>query len=257
MGVTRRKRARASIVRPTDKRWMLARVSGSIFQHLLTGWDALPAANRQKWTRRIGAGAVALFGLMLALVALGKALVQNNLLSWEPDFLRALELRGPFGFSGAVWFQTFGTDITLAILILFTAGISAWKGRPLTALSIILAFLVIDIVVRFGWLTWDRSRPDLIARGVASPSFHSFPSGHTGKTLAVYGFLASRWWQASRNITERVFILVVTTFIIVIVPLGRLRMGVHWPSDILGGYTIGLAWTMLLIWAARLEQRSR
>jgi undecaprenyl-diphosphatase len=183
----------------------------------------------------------------------GRFAAARQLLDWEPEFLRILETRGPFGFSSAVWFQTFGTDITLAILILFSASISAWNRRPITALSIPLAFIVVDLVVRFGWASWDRARPDVIMQGLASPGFHSFPSGHTGKTLAVYGFLASCWWRATRNVTERVFILVLMAFIAVIVPLGRLRMGVHWPSDILGGYSIGLAWLWCLIWAAQQE----
>ena len=242
---------------PTRKyrRWLLAELWVKLRARYTEGWRALPVQNRKRWAFTIIAGMLALFGVTAILVLVSKYAAAHHLLDWEADFLRRLELRGPFGFSSAVWFQTFGTDITLAILILFSSSIAAWTRRPLTALSIPLAFFAVDLAVRFGWASWDRSRPDVIMQGLAAPGFHSFPSGHTGKTLAVYGFLASRWWRATRNLTERVFILAITAFIVAIVPLGRLRMGVHWPSDILGGYTIGLVWLAVLVWAARQEDR--
>ncbi|MGH7459485.1 MAG: phosphatase PAP2 family protein [Longimicrobiales bacterium] len=255
MGVTRIERAQLSPGR-TPRRWLLASLWGRMRARYRESWLALPESHRKRWLLTILTCALGLFGLMAGLVQIGKIAVAQHLLDWEAEFLRTLELRGPFGFSGAVWFQTFGTDITLAILIMFSASLSAWNRRPLSALSIPLAFIGVDLVVRFGWASWDRVRPDIIMQGLASPGFHSFPSGHTGKTLAVYGFLAFLWWRATQNVTERVFVLVLTAFIVVIVPLGRLRMGVHWPSDIIGGYIIGMVWLGCLIWATRLENRT-
>jgi hypothetical protein len=42
-----------------------------------------------------------------------------------------------------------------------------------------------DLVVRFGWMIWDRARPDLLYGGIARPSFRSFPSGHAAKTMSL------------------------------------------------------------------------
>ena len=42
--------------------------------------------------------------------------------------------------------------------------------------------------------------------------------------------------------------------IALVVPIGRMRMGVHWPSDIAGGYILGLVWLFILIWALRNEK---
>jgi membrane-associated phospholipid phosphatase len=187
------------------------------------------------------------------MVKIGMALEAGGRLKWEADFLRTIEKRA-FGFSSAVWFQTFGTDITLWILLLVTVGLSAWRGRPLSALSIILSYAVIDLVVRYGWASWARDRPDIIAQGIARPGFHSFPSGHTGKTLCIYGLLGYIWIRASKSWIERVFVVLIISSIALVVPLGRMRMGVHWPSDIMGGYILGLAWLAILIWALRNEK---
>jgi undecaprenyl-diphosphatase len=204
-----------------------------------------------------GMGFVGMFAVIALLEALARWALAQSYFSWEIEFLRAVETYSPISFSTAIWLQTIGTDITLALLVVVTAGFCAWNHRPIAAISIVLAMVVVDLVVRFGWTLWDRARPDLIAQGLASPDFHSFPSGHTAKTVAVYGLLASLWWRATDKPTERTFILALLAFVLLVVPYGRLRMGVHWPSDILGGYIIGLIWLIFLLWAARFERRTR
>lgn len=208
----------------------------------------------RKWVRTIALGFVGMVLLVFALVAIGKALQRNGSLEWETPFLTSLGTSGPFSLSTAVWWQTFGTDITLIIMILLTTGIAVWVKRPLTAWSIVLAFVVMDPIVRVGWFLWDRARPRVLYEGVASPAFHSFPSGHTGKTLAVYGILAFIWIRASRSWIERLIALAVLASIAVVVPLGRLSMGVHWPTDILAGWTLGLYWLVILALALRFER---
>lgn len=180
-------------------------------------------------------------------------LVAERRLEWELTALEWIAENGPLSFSAAVWLQTFGTDITLILLVLLTAGIAVWKARPITAATIVLAYAGIDPVVRLGWLLWGRARPDIILDGVAAPDFHSFPSGHTGKTIAVYGVLAFLWMRAAPRWTERCIALLVFSGIALVVPLGRITMGVHWPTDIVAGSTLGLVWGIWLILALRYE----
>ncbi len=235
-------------------RWAIASLAGNIIGHFRTGWRKLPDRARRRWLITIALGIVFMFLLTFVLVRVGKSLTSSGNLDWEADFLRALEQRLFFGFSSAVWFQTFGSDITLWFVVLTTVGLSAWRGRPLTALSILLAYAVIDVVVRYGWASWDRDRPDIIGQGLARPGFHSFPSGHTGKTLCIYGLLGYIWMRSSKSWIERVIVFVIVLGIAVVVPVGRIRMGVHWPSDVMGGYTLGLAWLIILVWALKNEK---
>jgi undecaprenyl-diphosphatase len=237
----------------TQSSWASGSLARHMVGHFRLGWGKLPRAARKRWMISIAAGIAFMFVLMFVLVQIGTAMVASGRLDWEPDFLRAVEKRA-FGFSSAVWFQTFGTDITLWFLLLVTVGLSAWRGRPLSALSIILAYVVLDVVVRYGWASWARVRPDIIAQGIARPSFHSFPSGHTGKTLCIYGLLGYIWIRASKSWIERVLVGLIISSIALVVPLGRMRMGVHWPSDIMGGYILGLTWLGILIWALRNEK---
>jgi len=69
-----------------------------------------------------------------------------------------------------------------------------------------------------------------------------FPSGHTQGTVVVWGFLMSRF--------QRPWVWTIGMVMMVFVPLSRSYLGVHFPTDLLGGYVIGAI--LLLLWL-RLE----
>lgn len=198
------------------------------------------------WWLLLVRGALGLTAVMIVLMLAARGLAAAGALDGEDEFLRRLGEAGPLRFSSAVFVQTIATDITLLILIAFTAGIAAWSRKPITAASIVASFVVTDLVVRFGWLIWERERPDIIFGGIASPGYHSFPSGHAAKAVAVYGLLTVIWIRASANTIERTAALFILAAIITLVPLGRISMGVHWPSDLVGGWILGLAWVAVL-----------
>jgi membrane-associated phospholipid phosphatase len=192
-------------------------------------------------------------GLVFGMIAVMKRLVATGALAWEPEWeLRTIERSG-LTVSDGIWFQTLGTDITLWFVIFTFAGISAWNRRPLWALSVILAFLGVDLLVRLAWASWPRPRPDLVLGGAVAPGFASFPSGHTGKTLAVYGFLAYLWWSASRSWIERTLAVLIVAAFVVVTAGGRMLLGAHWPSDLVGGATLGAFWLAVLIVALRVS----
>lgn len=218
--------------------------------------DGVERTGRARWRAWWGLlvrGALALVAIMIVLMLAARGLAAAGALDGEDEFLRRLGETGPLRFSAAVFLQTIATDITLVILIAFTAGIAAWSRRPITAASIVASFVVTDLVVRFGWLIWERERPDIIFGGIASPGQHSFPSGHAAKAMAVYGLLTVIWIRASASTLERIAALIVLAAIITVVPLGRVSMGVHWPSDIVAGWILGLVWVAVMARGLALE----
>lgn len=233
--------------------WALGTLATTLREKLERDWQALPRAQRALWARDL------LLGVVLAVVALagGIALVYytsggTNRFEWETRALHAIEA-GPIGFSTAVWLQTFGTDLMLLVVVLIATGFAIWKDRPLLAITIVLSVLLMDALVRVGWFAFERTRPNVIAQGVATPGFHSFPSGHTSKTLALYGLLIAQWIKASNNALEKSLAVIVAFIICVVVPFGRVRMGAHWPTDILGGWAIGGVWLACALFALRHE----
>jgi membrane-associated phospholipid phosphatase len=190
------------------------------------------------------------------LVRVARSLLAAGHLDWEPRFLLWLGHDSGFSFADGVFFQTFGTDITLVILLTAASATAVWCRRPITAMSIWLAPLVVDLIGRVGWQLWDRVRPDILWQGIASPGFHSFPSGHTSKSFAAYGFLTLLWILASRSIIERSIAAVMLLFIAIVTPGGRMMIGVHWPSDVFAGWILGITWISILAWALRFERRA-
>lgn len=93
-----------------------------------------------------------------------------------------------------------------------------------------------------------RPRPD-IGYSLISRNGFSFPSGHATMSIVFYGLLGyliyricKKWWQK---------LLIVTTTLVIVYFIGfsRMYLGVHWPSDILAGWAVGLS---ILIFAITL-----
>lgn len=237
-----------------DSRLAIVRLVRVLRAKFKSGIAATPADHLRKWA------SIALAGVTAVMVALYGAIMLISMLSdsgqpfvWEAPALLMFEA-GPIGFSTGVWLQTLGTDFTLVIVVMTSAGIAIWNRRPLLAVSIVMSLVLMDAVVRIGWFSLERQRPDIIAQGIASPGFHSFPSGHTAKTLAIYGLLASHWFRVSHSTVERILIVLLVLLIASVVPFGRMRMGVHWPTDIIGGHFIATVWLIFIIFALKHER---
>jgi undecaprenyl-diphosphatase len=234
-------------------RWAIVALAKTLQSRFEAAWSFLPAPSVRGWATftLIGVAAV-LVALYAGIALLTFTVGAEQFYPWEAAALRLFEA-GPIGFSTAVWLQTLGTDFMLLSVVLTTTGLAIWNGRPLLAVSIVLTVVFMDAVVRVGWFSLARQRPDVIAQGLASPGFHSFPSGHTAKTLALYGLLAAQWFRASHSIVERMLVVLLLIGIALVVPFGRMRMGVHWPTDILGGYSIAAVWLIFILLALRHE----
>lgn len=240
----------------TGSSWAVVRLANTIAGHFERGWGVLPAPVVRSWARTILTGIAVTFAVLFSLIAYGRyRLGHGGRFTWEVELLRQIETHSPIGFSGAIWFQTFGTDITLVIVVLTAASIAMWQERPLLGLTILLSMVMMDAAVRIGWMSWERVRPDIIAQGMARPSEHSFPSGHTAKSLAVYGLLIAEWFRASRNILEKLLAAIVLLIIALGTPFGRVRMGVHWPTDVMGGWIIASVWLVFLLVALKKAER--
>ncbi len=236
--------------------WTLCAVILTTIRRFREGAASLPERMWRTWAATMCGGYIVLLLFTVGLVHGGRALVDHGILEWEVEFLLALEDSLPISFSTAIWLQTLGSDITLAMIALGAAGIAAWARRPIHALTILIAFFALDLDIRFGWLLWDRARPDLILDGQAAPGFASFPSGHAAKSAAVYGILAFLWARATTSTVERLLAAPVAVVPAALVMLGRLRMGVHWPSDLLAGLLIGGAWVALAAVALLCAERA-
>lgn len=218
--------------------------------HLRDGWRALPAPARRAWLIIVGVGLVVCAAMALLACVWVRGMADSGALAWEADALRAIE-RGKLSFSSAIFLEPLGNALLLLPILFGVGSVAVWSGRPLRALTVVGAFFLADVVVGLGWLTWNRPRPDLIAGGVAAPGLHSFPSGHVAQAAAAYGIVIYLWIMNTRSSLERVFAVLTWVAVVSAVGLARLRLGAHWPSDVVAGAVIGTAWLTVSIIALR------
>lgn len=108
----------------------------------------------------------------------------------------------------------------------------------------------------FGKIMVRRIRPQGFIPVYIEDSF-SFPSSHAAIAVAVFGFLAYIVTKNIKNKKLKSLIVTLAAIIILAIGLSRLYLGVHYFSDVLGGYIIGSIWLMLAISILEYKQVDR
>jgi len=120
----------------------------------------------------------------------------------------------------------------------------AWRGRRWLA-AVLGATVLGERLIADGMkLLIDRTRPTFDLHPVATHS-SSFPSGHAGNTMAVFLAIALIAVPGA----YRVRAVIVAVLASLLVGMTRPYLGVHWPSDVIGGWSLGagiaiIAWTI-------------
>lgn len=231
--------------------WALIRGGRAVAGRLAEDWRGTPPAARSAWIVSMVAGFVLALAAMAALTILARSRVDAGLQAWDYKVLEAI-VSGPYlSFHAAMWWEAFGASSMLIPIALAAAVLAALAGRPLLAGTAAASLILAKPIILVGWSTWDRARPELVAGGIAAPPLHSYPSGHSLQTTAIYGLLAYLWIRRSGSRVEQAAAVAVWIAMVVLVGLARLRLGVHWPSDVLAGTVAGVAWLAALITALR------
>ena len=116
---------------------------------------------------------------------------------------------------------------------------SGWRLPALLLGSAIGGRLLVDIQK----IALQRVRPDEFDHPVVVSTF-AFPSGHAANSMIVYLLLALLLVDNPRRRAVAVFAALVLTLL---VGTSRVLLGVHWPSDVIGGWSFGLLWVLLTL----------
>jgi len=134
-----------------------------------------------------------------------------------------------------------------SVLLVVCVGIAVWllrqKHRSEATTLVIAAIGAIGLNVLLKHL-FNRARPMLWER-IVDVGQYSFPSGHAMVSLVIYGFIG--YLLATRFGRYRVWIAIITIFLIIAIGFSRMYLGVHWPTDVAAGYAAGLVWLIACI----------
>ncbi len=143
-----------------------------------------------------------------------------------------------------------GGVAVLVIAIVSAAGMLWLRGRRRTVGFLVGAVgggLLMSTLFKIGY---DRPRPELVPYG-AEVYTASFPSGHSMMSAIVWLTLAALVARSEPVPAARAWIMGMAGFVTVAVGLSRVYLGVHWPTDVLAGWTAGAAWAFGCLALAR------
>ena len=105
-------------------------------------------------------------------------------------------------------------------------------------LAAVIGGAVIDLMLKelFG-----RIRPQIVPNLIPVKSF-GFPSGHSMMSTIKYLSLASILARLQARRRDKIYIISVAVFLSFMIGISRIYLGVHYPTDVLGGWSLGLAW---------------
>jgi membrane-associated phospholipid phosphatase len=125
--------------------------------------------------------------------------------------------------------------LTIVSLCLISLLSLIWKYKAsiyliiITIISTVFNFLTKNIVL--------RSRPDHLR--LIEETGYSFPSGHAMGSIAFYGFIIYLLSKSKINKNLKIFLSVIIGLTIFLIGISRIYVGVHYPSDVIGGFLLG------------------
>jgi undecaprenyl-diphosphatase len=151
---------------------------------------------------------------------------------------------------GPHWLPEAMTDITAlgssTVLLLVAAVVIVYMLVARRLRTALFVFAATGGGIALGGLlklVYARPRPDLVPHLVDVTS-SSFPSGHATDSALVYLTLAALLARTVPERALRITIIAAAILVTLLIGVSRVYLGVHWPSDVLAGWTIGAAWAL-------------
>lgn len=152
---------------------------------------------------------------------------------------------------GPDWFRQTVVEITTLggypVLVTLVAAVSGFllvyrKFGP--AIFMLASIITGTLASHFLKIAYDRPRPDIVDHLVQTHTA-SFPSGHATMSAVVYLTLATMIIRLIDDAAVRIYVIAMAVFLTFAVGMSRIYLGVHWPSDVIAGWALGVTWACL------------
>jgi undecaprenyl-diphosphatase len=209
-------------------------------------------------------GAILTIALAIGFFALAGNVLEGETLAFDERLLAALRDAGdpgrPIGPSwlpgAAVDITALGSAVVLGLAVAGVVGFLLLQGSWRSALFVAVAS-------SGGWLLnhalkilFARPRPDVVPH-LREVVTLSFPSGHAMTSAAVYLTLGALTMRIAKRRLTKFYCMSVAMLLTGLVGASRVYLGVHYPTDVLAGWLLGLSWALLCWLAERaLERRA-
>ena len=197
-------------------------------------------------------GGIAVLFLLVIFIKLASEVLEGETQSFDKKILLALRnpadpsrpIGPPWMMSGALDITALGSATVLGLTVLAVAGFLLLQGLWRRALFVTLAS-------SGGWFIngalkqlFQRPRPDVVPH-LREVMTMSFPSGHALQSAVVYLTLGALSMHIAERRVTKLYCMSVAMLATALVGASRVYLGVHYPTDVLAGWLIGLSWALL------------
>ena len=110
---------------------------------------------------------------------------------------------------------------------------------PVIALSSLLLMVILKII-------FQRDRP--LSPLLSAAQGYSFPSGHATMAITFYGLIIFLVFRNVKNKVLRWALIILLSLLIIAIGVSRVYLRVHYASDVLAGFCLGLMWLLFSLW---------
>lgn len=195
-------------------------------------------------------------GLAFAFIRIAGEMAEGETRGFDETIL--LALRDPANRASPIgpgWLEASMIDITalggVTVLTLISSLVVIYllvTKRFANAAVVVVSVAGGAFLTRAMKFSFARPRPELVDHLVPVSSL-SFPSGHAIASAVTYLTLGVLLARTERRVRVRAFIFAVAVALTLVIGVSRVYLGVHYPTDVLAGWSLGAAWA-LLCWAA-------
>lgn len=200
---------------------------------------------------RVVGGLFLAFGSLYLFAELSEDLLFNELLFFDEivtDLVRhfasnelttVMKLISQFG-------STLFLTVTCLLAVLYFKYICNNNWDAFVIPVVLIGGLLLNQSLKF---LFQRQRP-MLPHLVAASGF-SFPSGHAMISMVYYGILAYLFWIHSKGKIAKYFWTLSAIFLVLFVGISRIYLGVHYPSDVLAGFSAGAFWLIVCVYSLK------
>jgi membrane-associated phospholipid phosphatase len=160
--------------------------------------------------------------------------------------------------SAVMWgASVYGAPIRLLPLSLVAAAVfllRGWRRGAVLVLVTLAGAAVLDLGLK---QLFARARPQAFFDYYLTPKSFSFPSGHALFAVCFFGGLAVLLTHRLRGWLARILVWAVALALIFLIGVSRVYLGVHYPTDVIGGFAVGIIWVASVALGDRLAERWR
>ncbi|RDU36465.1 PAP2 family protein [Neobacillus piezotolerans] len=194
----------------------------------------------------IGLAAIVLLGFLLAFIGITEEMREHELEQFDSIIIGFVQGSvSPYLTKLMLLITMAGSVAWITVAVIIVIAVSFLKRKWRVGLFIGLSSGVGSIFNIFLKELFKRQRPD-IEPLIVEQGF-SFPSGHSMGSMIFYGAAAFLVFHYAKKASTKTFGCGILLLIIFMIGISRIYLGVHYPSDIIGGFTAGGAWLTVCI----------